>query len=169
MGTRSLAQALPRDRRLAVLPLISIASEEGHEYFADGVTGELISALSRSSGLDVIACTSVMQYHDGTTPIGQIADELEVGVLLKGSVRRSGTELGITVQLMDGATERHLWSHEWDRHLEDVFSIQGRGPVETGPRLVGVSGLEPPTPASRRRCSTRLSYTPMQYPGRPRI
>ena len=119
-----LTETRPRERRLAILPLTSIRSEERPDYFADGMTEELISVLSRTSGLDVIACTSVMQYRESSKPIREIADELSVGVILDGSVRRTGQQLSVTVQLIDAATERHLWSNEWHRHLEDVFSIQ---------------------------------------------
>ena len=94
------------------------------DYFADGMTEELISVVSRIHGLDVIARTSVMAYRDTTKSISQIGRELGVGSVLEGSVRKAGDQLRITVQLIDVATQGHLWSHDYDREFRAVFQVQ---------------------------------------------
>lgn len=119
------SQAEPADRsRLAVLPFANIHADRDQDYFADGMTEELISVISRIHGLDVIARTSVMAYRDTTKSVSQIGEELRVGSVLEGSVRKAGDQLRITVQLIDAETQGHLWSHDYDRELRDVFEIQ---------------------------------------------
>jgi TolB-like protein/Tfp pilus assembly protein PilF len=110
--------------RLAVLPLVSMSPEPGDEYFADGLTEELIFTLSKVSGLQVIALTSVMKYQGAKKAVSEIGSELAVGSVLEGSVRKAGNRLRITLQLIDVATESHLWAEEYDRTLEDVFAVQ---------------------------------------------
>jgi adenylate cyclase len=110
--------------RLAVLPLANISPEVRDEYFADGLTEELISVLSRLKGLRVIARTSVSQYKTAPKPIRQIGAELGVGAVLEGSVRRSGNRLRITLQLIDVTTEDHRWAETYDREMKDIFEIQ---------------------------------------------
>ncbi|HUF51809.1 MAG TPA: hypothetical protein VMN60_13365 [Longimicrobiales bacterium] len=111
-------------RRLAVLPFANISPDPSDEYFADGMTEELISVLSRIQGLDVIARTSIMQYRNQPKAVSEIAHELGVGSVLEGSVRRAGDRLRITVQLIDAATQSHVWAQDYDRELRDVFVIQ---------------------------------------------
>ncbi len=113
--------ALPR---LAVLPLANISPDAKDEYFADGLTEELISVLSKIRGLRVIARTSVAQYKGTAKPIAQIGAELGVSTVLEGSVRKAGDQLRISVQLIDVRTEEHRWAENYDRHLENVFAIQ---------------------------------------------
>ncbi len=111
-------------RRIAVLPLVNMISDPSEEYFADGLTEELISAISKIRELEVISRTSVMQYRKGVKPAGEIGRELNVGTLLEGSVRKSGNRIRIAVQLIDSSSDKHLWAENYDRTLEDVFSIQ---------------------------------------------
>lgn len=111
-------------RRLAVLPLANISPDPKDEFFSDGLTEELISTLSKVAGLGVIARTSVMRYKGTTKPIREIGQELGVGTVLEGSVRRAGSKIRITVQLIDSTTDEHLWSEVYDHELEDVFGIQ---------------------------------------------
>ncbi len=110
--------------RLAVLPLVNISPDPKDEYFADGLTEELITALSRIRGLRVIARTSVSQYKSSPKPIRQIGAELGVGTILEGSVRRAGERLRITLQLIDAISDEHRWAETFDRTLSDVFEIQ---------------------------------------------
>ncbi len=110
--------------RLAVLPFANISSDSGNEYFADGMTEELISSLSKISGLNVIARTSVMKYKVTDKDISQIGRELMVGSILEGSVRKMENKARITVQLIDVSTQEHLWSTEYDRDLKDIFITQ---------------------------------------------
>jgi adenylate cyclase len=110
--------------RLAVLPLANISANSRDEYFADGLTEELISTLSRIPGLSVIARTSAMHYKKTNKTVAQVADELGVQTVLEGSVRKAGRKLRISVRLVDAPTQEDLWSENYDRELEDVFAIQ---------------------------------------------
>jgi len=110
--------------RIAVLPFANISPSSSDEYFADGMTEELIATLSRIRELGVIARTSVIRYKGLTKPVTDIGRDLNVGTVLEGSVRVAGKKLRITAQLIDVATEEHLWSETYDRELEDVFAIQ---------------------------------------------
>ena len=107
-----------------MLPLQNISPDPNDEYFADGLTEELISTMSKIRGLKVIARTSVMGYKDGEKKIDEIARELKVGTILEGSVRKAGDKLRITVQLIDSESSDHLWSESYDREMKDVFAIQ---------------------------------------------
>jgi adenylate cyclase len=117
-------ESQPDKRRVAVLPLTSISADSKDEYFADGMTEELITTLSRIRELKVIARTSAMRYKGEKRAVGEIGRELEVGTLIEGSVRKSANRLRITVQLIDVQTEEHLWAQNYDRELEDVFAVQ---------------------------------------------
>lgn len=110
--------------RIAVLPFSNISPDPRDEYFADGMTEELISTISKISGLQVIARTSVLRYKNASKGIDEIGKELNVGAILEGSVRKAGEKLRITAQLIDSTTSQHLWSESYDRELKDVFAIQ---------------------------------------------
>jgi TolB-like protein/Flp pilus assembly protein TadD len=110
--------------RLAVLPLANISRDSGDDYFSEGMTEELISSLSKISGLNVIARTSIMKYKNTNKDISQIGKELMVGSILEGSVRKMENKARITVQLIDVSTQEHLWSMEYDRDLKDIFMTQ---------------------------------------------
>ncbi|HYF30063.1 MAG TPA: adenylate/guanylate cyclase domain-containing protein [Chitinophagaceae bacterium] len=110
--------------RMAVLPLKNISDNVQDEYFADGMTEELISSLSKIGGLNVIARTSTMKYKSTNKDILQIGRELMVGTILEGSVRKIGNKARITVQLVDVASQEHIWSMDYDRELKDIFTIQ---------------------------------------------
>lgn len=114
----------PAVPRLAVLPLANISPDPKDEYFADGLTEELIAVLSRIRGLRVIARTSIAQYKGTTKTIPQIGRELSVQSVLEGSVRKSGERLRITLQLIDVGTQEHAWSETYTRQMDDVFEIQ---------------------------------------------
>jgi adenylate cyclase len=115
--------ALPKDR-IAVLPFVNISPDQVDEYFADGMTEELISSVSMISGLKVIARTSVMRYKRAHKPIAEIGRELNVGNILEGSVRKVGTKIRISVQFVETSKEVPSWSHKYDREVKDVFAIQ---------------------------------------------
>lgn len=119
------SEAKPLDlRRLAVLPFANFHADRDQDYFADGMTEELISVISRIQGLDVIARTSIMAYRDTNKSVSEIGRELRVGTILEGSVRKAGNQLRITVQLIDVATQGHLWSRDYDREMREVFHVQ---------------------------------------------
>ena len=111
-------------RRIAILPLTNLSADPNDKYFADGMTEELISSISRISELSVISRTSVMRYKDTTMPIGDIARELSAGTLLEGSVRKAGNKVRISTQLIDAKSDKHLWAQSYDRDLTDIFAIQ---------------------------------------------
>ncbi len=110
--------------RIAVLPFLNISQDPSDEYFADGMTEELISAVSKIGDLRVIARTSVMRYKGKDKPAGEIGKELGVGSLLEGSVRKQGNKVRINVQLVDAANEEPRWSAGYDRELQNIFAIQ---------------------------------------------
>jgi len=110
--------------RVAVLPFANISADPKDEYFADGMTEEMISALSKIRKLEVIARTSVMQYKGKARNVADIGRELRVGTILEGSVRKDGPRLRITAQLINSQNQAHLWSQEYDRELKSVFAIQ---------------------------------------------
>jgi class 3 adenylate cyclase/TolB-like protein/Flp pilus assembly protein TadD len=110
--------------RIAVLPLINISDDSQSEYFADGLTEELISQLTKISGLNVIARTSVMKYKDTKLDIEEIGGELNVGTILRGSVRQVSDNARIVVRLIDVETQENLRTMEYDRELKDIFAIQ---------------------------------------------
>jgi TolB-like protein/Tfp pilus assembly protein PilF len=127
LGTESAVpaqSAQPNKRRIAVLPLANISPDSKDEYFADGMTDEFISTLSKIADLGVIARTSIMRYRNTQKSIADVGRELNVGTVLEGSVRKSGNKLRITVQLVDAQKEEPLWSQEYDRDFEDVFAVQ---------------------------------------------
>jgi len=112
------------EHRIAVLPLANISADPSDQYFADGMTEELIARLSKVNRLRVIARTSVMQYRDTTKGITEIGRELGVGTVIEGSVRKSGERVRIRVQLVDAKSQEHLWSDDYDRDFRDIFAIQ---------------------------------------------
>lgn len=111
-------------KRVAVLPFTNISPDPADEYLADGMTEELITALSGLGGLTVIGRTSVMQYKKAPKPIAVIGRELRAGALIEGSVRKAADRLRISVQLVDSQTEGHLWAKNYDRQMKDIFDIQ---------------------------------------------
>ncbi|MCZ6704057.1 MAG: tetratricopeptide repeat protein, partial [Ignavibacteria bacterium] len=112
------------NNRIAVLPLVNISQNSEDDYFADGMTEELISQLAKISGLSVIARTSVMKYKSTEMNINEIGKELNVGTVLEGSVRKTSEKARVIVQLIDVETQEHLWVEEYDRELKDIFNIQ---------------------------------------------
>jgi adenylate cyclase len=113
-----------RKQRLAVLPLENLSRDKNEEYFADGITEELISTLSNIASLRVIARTSVTRYKGTKKRVHQIARELNVGTIIEGTVRKAANKLRVSVQLIDGASEENLWSKTFEKEVEDVFAIQ---------------------------------------------
>ncbi|HYB77793.1 MAG TPA: adenylate/guanylate cyclase domain-containing protein, partial [Thermoplasmata archaeon] len=113
-----------RNRFIAVLPLASISPDPQDGYFADGLTDELISELSQVRGLSVIARTSVAPYKTAPKSIAEVARDLGVDTVVEGSVRKSGSQVRISLTLVDAETQRHLWTHRYDREVNDVFAVQ---------------------------------------------
>jgi TolB-like protein/DNA-binding winged helix-turn-helix (wHTH) protein/Flp pilus assembly protein TadD len=123
---RSRPQASPVIRSLAVLPLENLSSDASQEYFADGMTDELISDLGQISALRVISRTSIMAYKHVRKPLPQIARELGVDTVVEGTVLRSGDKVRITAQLIEASSDKHLWSHSYDGELRDTLTLQNK-------------------------------------------
>jgi eukaryotic-like serine/threonine-protein kinase len=109
---------------IAVLPFQNLSAEGPQAYFAGGLHEELLTQLSKVASLKVISRTSVMGYQGTSKPLKQIADELGVGSVVEGSVQLVGERLRVNVQLIDAATDEHLWAERYDRTLDDAFAIQ---------------------------------------------
>ncbi|MGA9751430.1 MAG: protein kinase [Acidobacteriota bacterium] len=109
---------------IAVLPFANLSADPEQEYFCDGMAEEILNALAHVEALRVVARTSAFAFKGRTEDIRQIGRSLNVGAVLEGSVRKAGSQLRITAQLIDVATGYHLWSERYDRHAEDVFAIQ---------------------------------------------
>ncbi len=141
-------------RRIAALPMVDLSGGGGDPYFADGLTEQMISTLSRIDGLQVLPRTTVMAYKDTDRRIAEIGRELGAGSVLEGSVRRSAEQLRITVQLVDVAREQTLWSMELDRPLRDVFKVQSEVAVRVADALQ--SSIEPAMLRRIERGPTRV-------------
>jgi TolB-like protein len=117
------APAIP-EKSVAVLPFVDMSEKKDQEYFSDGLTEELIDHMAQTPDLKVIARTSSFQFKGKSEDIRAIASKLGVAHLLEGSVRKSGTTMRITAQLIRASDGSHLWSHTYDRRVADVFKVQ---------------------------------------------
>ncbi len=125
LRTRWMGSAAPlRIQSIAVLPLENLSHEPEQEYFADGITEELITSLSKIRALRVTSRTSIMRYKRTNKPLPQVARELNVDGIVEGTVRRSGDRVRVTAQLIQAQTDRHLWAESYDRELKDVLALQ---------------------------------------------
>jgi TolB-like protein/Tfp pilus assembly protein PilF len=122
---RLLKRASPgRIESLAVLPLENLSGDPQQDYFADGMTEAVITEVAQISGLRVISRTSVMQYKRTKKTLPEIAKELDVDAVLEGAVQRSGNKVGITAQLIQASTDRHLWAKTYEREMSDVLALE---------------------------------------------
>jgi TolB-like protein/Flp pilus assembly protein TadD len=115
---------LPDKPSIAVLPFVNMSDDKTQEYFSDGLTEEIITALSKTPKLFVIARNSSFVYKGKPVNVQQVSRELGVKYVLEGSVRRSGDQLRITAQLIDATSGNHLWAERYDREMKDIFAIQ---------------------------------------------
>jgi len=109
---------------IAVLPFVNMSDDPEQEYFSDGITEDILTNLSKVSGLVVISRNSSFLYKGKPVKIQEVAKDLGVHYVLEGSVRRAGDKVRITAQLIDGKTEHHVWAEKYDRELKDIFSVQ---------------------------------------------
>jgi TolB-like protein/Flp pilus assembly protein TadD len=127
-GAAPPTAALPHDSAagpsIAVLPFANLSDDRANEYFADGLSEELLNLLSRLSGLRVVARTSSFSFKGRAVGVEEIARELKVAHVLEGSVRRSGSRVRIAAQLVRGSDSSHVWSRSFDRDLSDIFAVQ---------------------------------------------
>ena len=121
---RKMALPLPDKPSIAVLPFMNMSGDKEQEYFSDGITGNIITGLSRIPRLFVIARNSTFIYKGKGVKVQQVAEELGVRYVLEGSVQRSESRIRITAQLIDAITGNHLWAERYDRDLKDIFAVQ---------------------------------------------
>jgi len=119
-----MALPLPDKPSIAVLPFVNMSEDPKQEFFSDGMTEEIITALSKVPGLFVIARNSTFTYKGKAVKVTQVSQELGVRYVLEGSIRRSGDRVRITAQLIDALTGNHLWAERYDRDLKDIFALQ---------------------------------------------
>ena len=150
--------ATTRIQSLAVLPLANLSGDPGQEYFADGMTDELTTALAKISALRVTSRTSTLSYRDTRKPIGQIARELNVDAIVEGSVARSGNRVRITAQLIDARNDRHMWAESYERDLSDILNTQNAVAVEIAQQVRATL-----TPAERDAFAVRSAVVPEAY------
>jgi adenylate cyclase len=132
------ALSLPTIPSIAVLPFTNMSSNPQQEYFSDGITDDIITALSRLPGLFVIARTSTFTYKGKAVRVQDVSRELGVRYVLEGSVRKAGNQVRITAQLVDATTGDHLWADHYDRPLGDIFALQD----EIVRRIVATANLQ---------------------------
>ncbi len=109
---------------VAVLPFVNMSDDAANEYFADGLSEELLNVLSKIDGLRVVSRTSAFSFKGVKADVPTVARKLNVATVLEGSVRKAGTRVRITAQLVDAAADSHLWSETYDRELQDIFAVQ---------------------------------------------
>jgi adenylate cyclase len=119
-----MAYPLPDKPSIAVLPFDNLSGDPEQEYFSDGITEEIITALSKTPKLFVIARNSTFTYKGKPVKVQQVSDELGVRYVLEGSFRKAGERVRVTAQLIDATTGHHLWAERYDRDLKDVFALQ---------------------------------------------
>ena len=120
------AKATARDHKasICVLPFVNMSGEPEQEYFSDGITEDIITDLSKVSALSVVARNTAFRFKGQTVDVKEVARTLGVSHVLEGSVRKAGSRVRITAQLIDGATGDHVWADRYDRELTDIFEIQ---------------------------------------------
>jgi adenylate cyclase len=120
----AVAAAMSKKPSIAVLPLANMSGDPEQEFFADGLTEDIITELSRFHDLLVISRNSTFVYKGKAVKVQEVAREFGVDYVLEGSVRKAGDRIRVTVQLIDAETDRHIWAERYDRQLEDIFAIQ---------------------------------------------
>src|SRR6266542_248585 len=121
------SQVVPVERQtpsIAVLPFVNMSRDEENEYFADGLSEELLNVLAKIRGLRVASRTSAFSFKGKDVDIPTVAQKLNVATVLEGSVRKSGKRVRITAQLIEVSSDSHLWSETYDRELDDIFAVQ---------------------------------------------
>ena len=121
---KQMAFPLPDKPSIAVLPFVNMSEDKSQEYFSDGLTEDIITALSKTPKLFVIARNSTSVYKGRPVNVQQVSRELGVRYVLEGSVRRTDDQLRITAQLIDATTGNHLWAERYDRRMKDIFAVQ---------------------------------------------
>nr|WP_256368711.1 MULTISPECIES: tetratricopeptide repeat protein [unclassified Ruegeria] len=145
----------PDGTAIAVLPFDNISGDPEQEYFSDGLSEDIITALSKHHWLEVVARNTTFAYKGKSPNVRQLADDLDADYVVEGSVRKAGARIRVTVQLIDASTGNHVWAEKYDRQLEDIFDVQD----EITETIVG--RLEPEVGNAIRR---KLEDTPRRNP-----
>ncbi|MCZ6849815.1 MAG: tetratricopeptide repeat protein [Alphaproteobacteria bacterium] len=153
-----MAHPLPDKPSIAVLPFTNMSDDPAQEYFADGMTEDLITDLSKISGLFVIARNSSFTYKGQAVQVRQVAEELGVRYVLEGSVRRSGDQVRINAQLIDATTGGHIWAERYDGTLDNVFALQDN----VTRKIVAVLAVQL-TAGERERVARKETEVPEAY------
>jgi eukaryotic-like serine/threonine-protein kinase len=148
----------PKITSLAVLPLANLSGDPNQEFFADGMTEELITQLAPIQSLKVISRTSVMRYKNSKQPLREIADQLDVDGIIEGSVQRAGDRIRITAQLIEASTDHHLWAKSYERDFRDVLALQS----EVAGDIAGEIRLQI-SPQESARLANRRPVNPKAY------
>jgi len=123
-SVENMAYPLPNKPSIAILPFENMSGDPEQEYFSDGITEDIITALSKTPKLFVIARNSTFTYKGKAVNVQEVGQDLGVRYVLKGSVRRFGEKVRINAQLIDAKTGHHLWAEKYDRDLEEIFAVQ---------------------------------------------
>ncbi len=161
-ATPSAPSATPAQQRqglsICVLPFANISGDPEQEYFSDGVTEDIITDLSKVSALAVVSRNTAFTFKGKHAEIAQVARQLRVTHVLEGSVRKAGNRVRITAQLIDGATDSHLWAERFDRNLDDIFALQD----EIAEAIVSALKLQL-LPAEKKAIEQRSTTNPEAY------
>ncbi len=156
--TPSKATAGLADKSIAVLPFENLSEEQANAFFANGIQDEILTGLARIGDLKVISRTSTQRYSSRPDNIAEIAKELAVAHILEGSVQKSANRIRVNVQLIDAATDNHLWAETYDRELDDVFAVQSEVAQKIAASLKAKL-----TPAERVALTTSPTANPAAY------
>jgi len=149
---KSARTNFPQIHSLAVLPLDNLSGDTNQEYFADGMTDELITDLAKIGSIRVISRTSIMHYKRARRPLSEIARELNVDAVVEGTVVRSGGRVRISAQLIDARTDQHLWANSYERDIRDVVSLQSELARTIAAQIsTQLTGHDAPAPARLRQ------------------
>ena len=152
------AKALPDKPSIAVLPFDNMSGDPEQEFFADGLTEDILTALSRFRGLFVISRNSAFVYKGKATNLQEVARDLGVQYIVEGSVRKAGNRVRVTVQLIDAVADRHIWAERYDRDLEDIFAVQDEVTTAIVATLPGRIDAAAQERAERKRPENMAAY-----------
>ena len=143
---------------IAVLPFVNLSADPDNEYFSDGLSEEILNSLAQLRGLKVAARTSSFAFKNRNVDVVDVGEQLGVGTLLEGSVRKQGTRVRITAQLINVSDGYHMWSQSYDRELDDVFAVQAEIAKEVA-RTLRLTLLK----ADAERMAVPDTQNPMAY------
>ena len=158
VGARVAPQASARKPSIAVLPFINMSGDSEQEFFADGLTEDIITELSRFRELLVISRNAVFVHKGKPVKAQEIAREFGVDYVVEGSVRKAADRVRVTVQLIDGATETHIWAERYDRKLEEIFAIQDEVTSAVAATLFGRVEAARHDQVQRKRTESMAAY-----------